>query len=106
MAGISLQLFFLSLVGIVLRADGKNVATPRLHFPSENFFQTRVLYDDGDQLDLNVTQSDYVGFIAAYSTADLKNWPGIACARECMENEPRRICWFDWTLEFWNVMGP
>lgn len=60
--------------------------------------------DSGDVL--NVTLSDdYDGPVKSYDTEELKKWKGSDCYRECDDKDKGRICYFDWTLEFWNVYG-
>lgn len=108
MARVTNQSCLLFLVGLFLRANEINSANPNVKFPFAHAFRSRLIApdDDGVHMHSNVTFSDNDGTIASYDTKDLENWPGSACVRECGDNSPPRICYYAWTLELWNVLGP
>lgn len=96
-------LLFLQLILLILCVNGTTkFANPQVNFP---FVSETSTYNDGGYLNLNVSLNDYEGAIRWYDTNELRNWPGSACARECNDNEPPRICYYEFTLEYWNVLG-
>lgn len=108
MANVSHQSFLVFLVGMFLCTSGTIATFSNLHFPFAHLFRNRLINsdNDGDHINLNVTFNDNDNLIASYETRDLENWAGSACARECNDKLPPRICYYAWTLEFWNVLGP
>lgn len=95
------------LIGWTVCVDVNGLNKQHASFPFVEKFR-RVLNegDGGDYLDLNVTLSDSESPVASYSSEELKKWPGSACARECKYGEAPRVCYFQWSLENWNVYGP
>lgn len=94
-------LLFLQLILLILYVNGTTkFANPQVNFPFVSSAD-----DDGDYLNLNVSYTDFDDAIRSYDTNELRNWPGSACARECNDNEPPRICYYEFTLEYWNVLG-
>lgn len=71
-------------------------------------FGSRVM--NSEPIDLsdsfNMTLEDYNGPALSYDSKELRKWPGYLCDRECSYKASPRICYYDWTLEFWNVFGP
>lgn len=106
MTGILFQSTLLFLIGWMVCVDGYAFAKSPTNFPFADKFRSRLLNPDdiGEYLDLNVTLSDYNSRV--YDSKDLKSWPGSACYRDCKRDEKPRICYFEWTEEYWNVYGP
>lgn len=108
MASVAHQSCLLFLVGLFLRANGMNSGNPNVKSPFARAIRGRLIDPDdgGRHMHSNVTFSGNDGSIASYDTKELENWPGSACVRECNDNSPPRICYYEWTLELWNVLGP